>query len=848
MIKIFIVAFILSITSFYSFAQNSVDSAKTILSGNVYSDENNPLGNILINISGYDMSYKIYSDNSGRYETEILPGKYNITVRTPGYNIYEYKSFDIPENGSKTLDIILIQKLVSTDEIEVEGEFRQRQDDLRTSLYNVKPQNIKMLPGAVEDVLRSLQSLPGVTSPNDFTSQLIIRGSGPDENLIVMDDVELFNPYRLYGLVSMFNPETLRDITLITGGFPAKYGDRLSAVLDVTSIEGNKNKTLSSIINVSVANANLILNGKNPFNLPGSWLVSSRRTYYDLIIGPFARNAGLINENSSFPSFRDLQFKVVAGPFNSSKFLVNGIFSTDGVDIVPGENNEQPDSIAVTDVTNNDLLSFAWHYLPNPKFSSRTTLSWYRNSGDNDFNSEILDPLIDRQNYTPEQRDSLRQIGALLGLEFDSKYTFRKYSFTNSSVINNKNSQQEFGAGIDIVRTDLNYNLVIDDQFRALIQSLPNASALLDNFDLQGEDNLRAHIYGQSMFKLSDKFFVQPSIRLDYFQIIRTPYLAPRINVGYAVDPVTTIRASAGIYYQSPGLEKLIDGRTFYDLRGAYERGIQAEEATHFILGVDKWINNEWFAKIEGYYKRFNNLLEQEEVRAYRYEYTLKDPAITDPEYIKDYANWVRSAEKIAYDSATTNPVNIGTGDAFGIEFSIEKKYTTPKTKFYGWANYSLSSSNRQKYGYSYPYRFEQLQTLNLVLNYRLNESFEFSTRFNYASNFPVTSPVGITPRLIGDSIAVNPLTRDVIFNLDFGGNENLNADKKPAYHRLDLRGTYYTNFWSTDWAFYIDIINVYNRQNVLGYDYYLDDDLIVRKENVGMIPLLPTFGINARF
>ena len=584
MIKIFIVAFILSITSFYSFAQNSVDSAKTILSGNVYSDENNPLGNILINISGYDMSYKIYSDNSGRYETEILPGKYNITVRTPGYNIYEYKSFDIPENGSKTLDIILIQKLVSTDEIEVEGEFRQRQDDLRTSLYNVKPQNIKMLPGAVEDVLRSLQSLPGVTSPNDFTSQLIIRGSGPDENLIVMDDVELFNPYRLYGLVSMFNPETLRDITLITGGFPAKYGDRLSAVLDVTSIEGNKNKTLSSIINVSVANANLILNGKNPFNLPGSWLVSSRRTYYDLIIGPFARNAGLINENSSFPSFRDLQFKVVAGPFNSSKFLVNGIFSTDGVDIIPGENNEQPDSIAVTDVTNNDLLSFAWHYLPNPKFSSRTTLSWYRNSGDNDFNSEILDPLIDRQNYTPEQRDSLRQIGALLGLEFDSKYTFRKYSFTNTSVINNKNSQQEFGAGIDIVRTDLNYNLVIDDQFRALIQSLPNASALLDNFDLQGEDNLRAHIYGQSMFKLSDKFFVQPSIRLDYFQIIRTPYLAPRINVGYAVDPVTTIRASAGIYYQSPGLEKLIDGRTFYDLRGAYERGIQAEEATHFIL------------------------------------------------------------------------------------------------------------------------------------------------------------------------------------------------------------------------------------------------------------------------
>lgn len=848
MIKIISVALIILFSCVSLFAQNSFDSSRTKLSGIVYNDENSMLGNILINITGNGITYKVYSDNEGKYETELPPGKYNITVRTPGFSVYEYNNFSIPENETKKLDIYLIQKLVSTDEIEVEGEFRQRQDDLRTSVFNIKPQNVKMLPGAVEDVLRSLQSLPGVTSPNDFTSQLIIRGSGPDENLIVMDDVEIFNPYRLYGLVSMFNPETLRDITLITGGFPAKYGDRLSAVLDVTNIEGNKNKTLSSIVNVSVANANLILNGKNPFNLPGSWLVSSRRTYYDLIIGPFARNAGLINENSSFPSFRDLQFKIAAGPFRSSKFLVNGIFSTDGVDIIPGENSEQPDSIAVTDVTKNDLLSFAWHYLPNQKFSSRTTVSWYRNSGDNDFNSEILDPLIDRQNYTPEQRDSLRQIGALLGLQFDSKYTFRKYSFTNTNVINNKYSQQEFGAGIDIVRTDLNYNLIIDEQFRSLIQTLPNVSALLDNFNLQGEDNLRAHIYGQSMFKLTSNFFIQPSLRLDYFQIIRTPYLAPRINVGYAVDPVTTLRASAGIYFQSPGLEKLIDGRTFYDLSNAYENGIKAEEATHFILGIDKWINNEWFAKVEGYYKRFNNLLEQEQVPAFRYEYSLKDPVNTDPDYIKNYANWIRSAEKLPYDSATTNPVNIGTGNAFGIELSIEKKYTTPKTKFYGWANYSLSSSNREKYGYTYPYRFEQTQTLNFVLNYRLSPAFEFSSRFNFASNFPVTSPVGITPRVIGDSIAVNPLTREVIFNLDFGGNENINADRKPAYHRLDLRGTYYTNFWSTDWAFYIDIINVYNRQNVLGYDYFLDENLIVRKKNVGMIPLLPTFGINARF
>jgi len=114
--------------------------------------------------------------------------------------------------------------MYTTDIIDVEGQFKQSQNDLRTSIFNVFPKNIKILPGATEDVLRSIKVFSGVSSPNDFTSQLVIRGSGPDQNLIIMDDVEIFNPYRLYRLVSMFNPETLHDITLITGGFPSKYG------------------------------------------------------------------------------------------------------------------------------------------------------------------------------------------------------------------------------------------------------------------------------------------------------------------------------------------------------------------------------------------------------------------------------------------------------------------------------------------------------------------------------------------------------------------------------------------------------------------------------------------------
>lgn len=832
-------------------AQNLRDSAITDysgLKGRIVSDKDINLANIPVKIFNETKNYKAYSDESGQYFITTEPGIYTITVNYPGFSSYEYKNFSLKSGETKTLDIVMIEKIVSTEEIEVEGVFRQRQEDLRTSLYNFKPQSVKILPGAVEDVLRSLQSLPGVTTPNDFTSQLVIRGSGPDQNLIVMDDVEIFNPYRLYGLVSMFNPETLSDITLITGGFPAKYGDRLSAVLDVMNKEGDRKNSFKGIINTSITNANVIFNGKNPLKLPGSWLISSRRTYYDLIIGPFAKKAGLITEDSSFPSFKDLQFKFALGPFRKNKFIINGVFSKDGVDIIPGAESKQADSVAVTDVTKNDMLSFAWHYAPNQKFVSRTTFSWYRNSGDNDFNSELLDPLIDNENYSPEKRDSLRQIGAFLGLEFDSKYVFRKYSIGNKSVIINKKSEQEFGGGVDIVRTDLSYNLKIDDKLRAFFNNFPAASAFQDNFRLEGEDNVRVYLYGQSMFKLSNRFFIQPSVRFDYFQIIKTPYIAPRLNLGYAIDPLTTIRTSAGIYYQSPGLEKLVDGRAFFDLKGADKKGLKAENAIHFIAGIDRWINNEWFAKIEGYYKKFSNLIVQEKLTGYRYRYTLEDPSNTDPVYVKDYENWIRSDVKLPYDSLTTNPVNASSGNAYGFEISLEKKYVNANTKLYGWINYSLSFSDREKYGITNPYRFDQRHIANIVLNYRVNNWLELGARWSYATNFPVTTPVGITPRIVGDSIAVNPVTREVIFNLDYGGQVNTYNDKKPAYHRLDFRATAYTHFWSSDWAFYIDVINVYNRKNVLGYDYFLDKDLNVKRKVIGMFPILPTIGINVKF
>src|SRR3989337_1405370 len=272
-------------------------------------EDSSPIPSVNILIVGENIGTVTNTD--GIYSIHSIPvGEYELRFSIVGYETQFY-NVTILANKIIELDVKLNSKMIELGEVNVTGLKQQELSDTRTSLIDLNPRSAKILPGASEDVLRTLQSLPGVLSPNDFSSQLIVRGSGPDQNLIIMDNVEIFNPYRLYGVVSMFNPDAVDNVNLISGGFPAKYGDRLSAVLDVTNKEGTTTKSLSGMVNISIVDANLVLEGKNPFNLRGSWLFNTRRTYYDLIIEPFVKSAGLVDDNASFPNFYDVQGKIV---------------------------------------------------------------------------------------------------------------------------------------------------------------------------------------------------------------------------------------------------------------------------------------------------------------------------------------------------------------------------------------------------------------------------------------------------------------------------------------------------------------------------------------------------------
>ncbi len=813
-------------------------------------DGTNPIPSV--NIVVLNTGLGTITDENGKYLLKNIPvGKQTIRYSSVGYKT-ETKDIEISAGKKYEINVVLKETVIEVGEVKVTGIRKQEQRDTRTSLIDLNPRNAKILPGAGEDVLRTLQSLPGVLAPSDFSSQLIIRGSGPDQNLIIMDDVEIFNPYRLYGVISMFNPDAVESVNLITGGFPARYGDRLSAVLDVTNKEGSDNKYLTGSLNASIIDANLVLEGKNPFNLKGSWMLNSRRTYYDLIIEPFVKNAGLVDQNVNFPNFYDFQTKIAIGPYNGNKILINGIYSQDGVDIVSAKQRKTADSIGVSNITLNNVASIAWHYTPNTKFLNKVVGSYYTNNGFADLNSEILDPSLNREDFRNVLSDTLAPY--LLNFKFNTDFTFQKYSLDDYATYLWGNNIFEAGAGVDFLKTIIDFQFNIDPELQAFFSSNPQFRTVLNSLKDTRNDK-RYHAFAQNNFSINNKFFFQPGLRFDYYDILQKAYVSPRISMSYAIDELTTLRAVWGIYYQSPGYEKLRDENVLYDLSNVYTKDLKAEQALHYILGLERWLSADWSLKVESYFKDFYNLIVQKVVPGSIYQ-TSHIPG-KDTRYP---GGWTRPVI-IKGDSLTQIPVNNADGSAYGFEVFLAKKNLSRDDKISGWISYAYSVANRNEDGVTLPFRFDQRHTVNIVLDYQLTHWLDVGIRWQYGSGFPRSEPVGIKPRIIlvdenGDGIPETPeiATRtsfaggpaEVIYDVNYN-NQRLNA-RKPAYHRLDMRFTAVTNFWDLDWNFYLDIINVYNRANVIGYDYYVNDNLSLGHRASTMFPIIPTLGFSVKF
>ena len=234
----------------------------------------------------------------------LSQGEYEVNVSMIGFGLYK-ETVNVGADESIRLNIRMKEEVIQASEIIVSGVRQKFKKSVESSTVILDIRDIQNAPAFVEpDVFRTLQMLPGVQTTSDWSSALYVRGSTPDQNLLMLDGITVYNPYHLGGIFSTFNADAIKEADFRAGGFPARYGGRMGAILNIINREGNTEK-VSGSGNISLISSKALLEG--PLlkwrNIKGSWMVSGRRTYFDKIIEQFS--------SEEFPYyFYDYQVKI----------------------------------------------------------------------------------------------------------------------------------------------------------------------------------------------------------------------------------------------------------------------------------------------------------------------------------------------------------------------------------------------------------------------------------------------------------------------------------------------------------------------------------------------------------
>lgn len=774
------------------------------------------------------------TDRKGRFLiADVDSGAYTLQATLTGYQPFA-QEIVIGAPLSDTLLIRLREKTPEAAEIEVSAERAET-----VSSYELNPKRLAMTAGALEDIHRALYTLPGVMPNNDLYSQLIVRGGSADQNLIVLENVEIFNPYRIFGGVSIFNPMTLGGLNLYVGGFSARYGDRLSAVLDASFREGTRSSLFSLSANVSLLDANLVAEGSIP-SLNGSWWVSGRRTYLDLIIGP------LINLNI-VPNFTEGQFKVVIRPAGEHQLELAAYIASDGF----VERRSPVPRTQVGQVAGSGgvgaldyLAALTWKYTPNSSFSAMTVLSRYQNGSHATLSQDAvatLNPFTTRPT-----------------LEYDQKSLLQKWTLTQRFYLSASEHNFEAGATLDWLDTEFRYarkDFNVRDSIRVALRQLQYGSSRPPSLDATLRFG-RVSAFVQDRFQPARVFFIELGLRWDFYQLIQKSYFSPRVSARWEVASGTALNAAIGVFHQSPGIEKWIDQNPgllrldFDDPTNVLDlsdrnvvAGLNAERAVHYILGVQQELGTEWQLKVEGYYKSLSDVIVQTQQRGIVPQAELRSGQ--NPLLAASYD--IVQAERMLL---SPTPVNAGAGTIYGVELMLEKKLVSPSDKFNGWVSYAFTRSERIQHGVAAPFAFDRPHSVTLTLSFRPSREWEFGLTWRYASGQPYTPAQQTRPivaSINGRLQVLREQNGNAIFLPDFGDGASINSARMPDYHRLDARLTYMRKWGDVNWQLYIDVMNVYNRQNVLGITQSARGTQVVLTEQLAL-PLIPTVGFNIAF
>ncbi len=699
----------------------------------------------------------------------------------------------------------------------------------------VEPVQVLRTPGALDNVYRTLQTLPGVAATEEFGSRLSVRGGSPDQNLTMMDGVEVHDPYRLFGLTSAFNPETIQRFELATGGFSAKYGDRLSSLLVIENRAGRAGQgMMNGSASLSITDANVVFEGDLPKRARGSWLVTGRRTYYDLVAARIT--------DQDFPAFQDLQARGSWAPSNGTRVTMFSLTSRQAAALDIDSDNARGE---FQDDTDNDLAWARVDATLGTRGQSRTIVGY--SDTRSKFGVAASFQNSSQRSNAPDD-DSISTSNVV----FERGLGVKDRSLRQELVWGLGAHLVETGAEVHWLTTSQRFQITGDRNPGAANGSSAQGGAGLPDLLVSASSANRGGAWLQDTWQTGARLSLQGGLRIDRAGVTDETLLSPRFSATFSPDANTRVLAAAGLYTQSPGDEKLAQSDYVLDFTSPEAGRLTSERAWQTSTAIERQLGWGLTLEVEGYYKRFTKALvgrlepeSERRARVARYDFpaALRSSIPTSP-------------------VITTVPTNDGQGRSYGFDVFLNRP---GGGKLTGWTSYTWGRTQREAYGQVYPFEYDRRHAFTMVSSYALTSRWDLAATTRIASGFPRTSPLGVrvagredTLDLDGDGITDEILPaadeRGLLeYTVDFGGVRNLNGARLPVFARVDGRLTWRPRGATGRWELYAEVINVLDRENAgaldpqLAYDPTSDTPAIVEKRDQA-IPRLPTVGVRFRF
>lgn len=747
-------------------------------------------GEALIGANVYikEASLGTQSNTYGFYSISVPAGSYTVSFSYVGYAA-KTETLNLIESTTLNADL---QNKTTLKEVEVRST-RKEENVKSTDMgkISLSAEQIKTLPVIFgeTDILKALQLLPGVQSAGEGNSGFYVRGGGPDQNLILLDDAVVYNTGHLFGFFSVFNTDAIKNVTLIKGGMPANYGGRLSSVVDVSMKEGNM-KEYHAEGGIGLIASRLLIEGPIKKD-KGSFIVAGRRTYIDALIKPFAKG----NFAGSGYYFYDANLKANYKISDKDRVYLSGYFGRDKFKFKSSSGSFNADI-----PWGNSTATLRWNHLFSDRLFLNATAVYndYKfafAAGQNDFQIKLSSGVRDYNGKVDLDYYTAFNHKFKAGLA----YTYHKFI---PNQLSGKSGEVELKPNNALIKYAHEGGAYIMDEFDPAKWLKINAGVRYSWFGQAGP-------YTQYQYDINQK--KTDSTRYSSGDIVKTyGGFEPRLNMRFGLNERSSIKASVSKSYQYIHLVSNNGSTLPTDLWVPSTFYVQPQMSWQYSLGYFRnFLDNKLETSVEVYYKDMKNQIE------YREGYipsTLRDPEL-------DFV--------------------FGKGEAYGAEFFVNKT----KGKFTGWVGYTLSWTYRTfkdiNKGERYPAKYDRRHDISIVGSYELNSRWTVSTVFVYGSGNAITLP---TNYYFVDQTVVPQYSQTNAYRLFAYHRLDLSAIYKPQHKK--------PRKWQGSWAF--SIYNVYSRQNpyFLYVDTKgdLNGGVQAKVMQVSIFPILPSITYNFKF